>query len=220
MKHFLFLGTVTATVGIGLVIFSCRLLWPPTAHQPDSATLASDSDGFELVPSLSADQHNEIQELKRQVQALSAQVLALQVKVLEKQDPKTKPAIESRDDVAATEAWREHLERVEEEFRQEGTDTSWSAATTEALIGALHSEEVTRRAPVSKVECHSKTCRVEITESGAVMQSMPTFTAQFQDRLPSLMTGHNDDRDGQRTLVLYMSRGTIATPMPTEAHRR
>lgn len=111
--------------------------------------------------------------------------------------------------------YRAYMAGVDAAFRAEPTDPPWSSATSLIVRTALSGDGDLRRL-ARNVECHSRTCRVEIADDGPGKLGvlLPMFTQQVGDQLPSAVADRIVNPAGGATIVLYMSRNseTQATP--------
>ena len=113
--------------------------------------------------------------------------------------------------------WRAHMTEVDANFQREARDPRWASSTASALQSGLHASD-TMRDKVRSVECRSQTCRVEITDdgSGAMAKDLPMFVHQLAETLPSMQADQIDDGNGNRTVVLYLSRDDGASAVAAE----
>ena len=96
---------------------------------------------------------------------------------------------------------------VESGFRKESIDQKWATTATSAVQYALNSEDA-GRLQANSIECHSATCRVEVSDdgSGRLDKSLPILAQQLAGTLPNIIANRVDQPNGSSTLVLYMSR--------------
>jgi hypothetical protein len=118
-------------------------------------------------------------------------------------DPRTDPT-------ARADAERDRqaqMEVLEATFWHEAANPEWSAEATEAVQEALTSDVVVQTA-LRSIECHSRTCRVEIADdnTGDLAKSLPLALLQLAQTLPYVTANHIQDSDGSRTMILYISR--------------
>lgn len=145
------------------------------------------------------------------MQSLRARALILQAALQRKEDSEPPPSYQPREKLVVEEEWQAQLEVLEAEFRQEAAEPNWSLARSEALRATLRGGDSTGGEWVKGIECRSRTCRVEVFEAGTVGLDLPILLAQVQERLPSFVSGLKDVPNGERAIVLYMSRD-VADP--------
>jgi len=112
-------------------------------------------------------------------------------------------------------AYRAYMAGVDAAFRAEPIDPAWSSAASSLVRTALSGDSDLRRL-LRNVECHSRTCRVELADDGPGKLGvlLPMFAQQVGDQLPSVVADRIANPAGVATIVLYMSRNseTQATP--------
>jgi hypothetical protein len=214
MKFLFVWSAATIAIGIVLGMGIYRLVWGREAlssaarSSVESVTLESTGNG------------SEVWTLKQKVAELRAQVMALNAQLWAKKPVAPETPVQAKavqgDRSARTDEWRDHVETVEDDFRHEPMDATWSSSATAALQAAIHSNEGVRAAPSRKVECRSRTCRVEIADdgSGQVMQAMPALAMEFEKTFPSHISNRVDDGKGNHSLVFYVSRDDGASVKP------
>jgi hypothetical protein len=95
---------------------------------------------------------------------------------------------------------------VQADFFMEPRDAKWSSNMSTTIRDVAGKSDVMREA-LHNIECHSQTCRVEVTDdgSGKITQEMPIFVNQLGGNLPSAQADRIDNGNGKSTLVLYLT---------------
>jgi hypothetical protein len=142
----------------------------------------------------------EVAEIRQQVARMPGSTLSVETAP----DPRSDPT-------ARLEAERVEQQRIastEAAFRSEKEDARWSQGTVAALRAAFEQAGESLRNQVSSVECRSQSCRVVIGSraSGSVAQDLPLVMSQLGAALPHVTAGQIDQGDGEKSMVLYMSR--------------
>jgi hypothetical protein len=207
MKYIIILSAGAVAVGIVLGMSIHRFVW---GHEDSSGPCGT---SVESVASESTEEAIGVTALKQKVAELHAQIIALNAQLLAEKAvgpkvPQAKAVDGTRNRSTPTDEWRDHVETVEDDFRHEPIDATWSFGATSSLQATISSSEAMRSSPKRDVECRSRTCRVEIADdgSGQAMQAMPALAMELQKTFPSQLSNRVDDGKGNHGLVLYLSR--------------
>lgn len=157
------------------------------------------------------EQQAETALLRQQLAALRQEVAALKGGHPDRaaeQKPAALPAQDMPSKVErerAREAWHVRMVKVEAEFTDEPRDERWSSTMTSALKDAASKHEAIGKR-LQRIDCRSKTCRVEVSDDGsaALTQQLPLFLLQMGNDLPSMQSEQVENGNGQRTTVLYL----------------
>ncbi len=105
------------------------------------------------------------------------------------------------------EEWHAHIADVEAAFHEEARDPNWAAAVGSSVRQAFRSDEAVA-AKLRNVDCRSRTCRLELSDNGPepVSDMLMPVLAQLTGSLPKVKSDQIVDANGQKTVVLYMSR--------------
>jgi hypothetical protein len=157
---------------------------------------------------------DETTSLKQQVALLRREVSEIRQQLARM--PASAPSAETAPDPRSDPTARLEAERVEQQriasteaaFRNEKEDPRWSQGTAASLRAAFGQAGESLRNQVSSVECRSQSCRVVIggDASGSAAQDLPLVMSQLGATLSSVTAGQIDQGDGQKSMVLYLSR--------------
>jgi hypothetical protein len=157
---------------------------------------------------------NDVAQLRHELAGLQAQVWAQERR---SPDPaRTKaadlpvPGDPRSDPEARAEqqrAHREYMAGIDDAFRREVVDPTWSPATSTVVQEAL-AGDTDLRSLARSAECRSRTCRVEIADdgSGKLGKLVPALALRLGQVLPSVAGDRVVDAGGAATVILYMSR--------------
>jgi hypothetical protein len=124
----------------------------------------------------------------------------------EQMDPVTLQAKREED----AQLWKDHMAEVALAFEEETFDRGFAAPAQNAVDQAIQSNPVIRAA-AGKVECRSRTCRVEVRDSRSpdVSKQLPLFLHTVGRVLPNMQADHVEDESGRSTAVLYLTNEQI-----------
>lgn len=148
---------------------------------------------------------NDVAQLRREISALKAEVARLADAKVPDQ-----PVLEPRADDEA-EVSKQHeamLAAVVGAFQKEPADAAWSTAS-KSKIGEVASHNEALRHAIRRVDCRSRTCRVELLDdaSANLGQNLSLFISELTGTLPVVTTDWTKATDGTGTYVLYMGGG-------------
>jgi len=161
---------------------------------------------------------SELAELRGRVAALKTEIAELRGQVKSKPDagaalPQTSvPARNagSRDLQAMAEqeaARHAAMAGVDAAFQRQVLDPDWAGKASSVVQQALNTDEVLRAAG-GKVECRSRTCRVEIVEvaPGNLTERLRPLLSQVGETLPRSTVDYVDEGGGRTRIVVYLDR--------------
>jgi hypothetical protein len=175
----------------------------PVSGNEDYSRPSGDGPAFERIASL----ERRLRALDHEVALLRVEMAAARSDSDAKAQPEPSSEPARRDPERHKAEWHSHIAAVEAAFRTETVDSSW-ASGTERYIEEVFGSQQLLAGTASAIQCHSRTCRVAIPVKGTQEFSaeLPPILMKFADRLPSVQMDHVDDGNGERTLVMYMSR--------------
>jgi len=101
---------------------------------------------------------------------------------------------------------RARVAAAEAAFLGESVDPAWSADVTARLRDALAGREPADAASVSRLECRSRTCRVEFgADASAAERDLPRTLARLAGTLSRATAGRLELGGGREATVLYLS---------------
>lgn len=108
-------------------------------------------------------------------------------------------------------AWEEHMTAVAADFEAEQRDGRW-AQSNAAMLQARATADSVMRDAVKQIECRSTTCRVEMLDDqkGPFGRQLPVFLQALGGTFPTAQATTVTNRDGTRTLSVYLSTTTGA----------
>jgi len=144
----------------------------------------------------------EIVSLRRQIRDLRR---AAPVAATENAENPTPDPLDPAVRAAAEQQRQEQMVMLEADFRREPIDRAWALQTTGAVQDALNSDAA-GQAALQRLECHSRTCRVELAadDTGTLGKSLPLLMQQLAPILPNVMANTVDEENGGG-MVLYLS---------------
>jgi hypothetical protein len=168
----------------------------------------------------------DVERLRGEVALMQRQMLALRAASAEQKAPEAAPAAEpetldpemlreQREE--STRRWKEHMVEVARAFEQEGIDRDFARTTRDAVDRVVQNDAVIQKV-AGKVECRSRTCRVEIRDSKSteVSQQLPRFLQAVGGTLRRAQADYVVGENGQKTLLLYL---TNEEPVAETPHR-
>ena len=187
-----------------------------SSHRFPATPASSPAAGRELADASAAHLAHateQIEQLQRSLLALKSQLAAQQSASKEIASGQQQPSVKessSRENVEArraadAELYREYMAGAAQSFNNEKVDPSWATQTSSRVSATLASDdELKRYRP--RVECRSRTCRVEIQDDGTgiVPTRMPHIAGAVADLFPSIAAEHIDQGNGQRMVALYL----------------
>lgn len=168
----------------------------------------------------------DVERLRGEVALMQRQMLALRAANAEQKAPEAAAAAdpemldpeslrERREE--STRRWKEHMVEVARAFEQEGIDRDFARTTKDAVDRVVQNDAVIQKV-AGRVECRSRTCRVEIRDSKSteVSQQLPRFLQAVGGTLRRAQADYVDGENGQKTLLLYL---TNEEPVAETPHR-
>lgn len=206
MRRFSGILCVVATLSAGL----CWMVYQSVREQvaraaPDAASASRDRPHDDAVtPQLLALQR-ELVELRRQVRAQAQRGTDEPPPPVpaRDRDPRTDPEARAEYERAR----REAIAGVDAAFRGEATDPRWSATASSAIQAVFATDD--RLRPLARgVECHARTCRVEIADdgSGELNKGLPEIAMRVGRELPNAVYDRVQGADGTPRQIIYFSR--------------
>jgi len=123
-------------------------------------------------------------------------------------DPERKAApVDEKELERQREEWHGRIAEVEAAFQEEARDPSWSSQVRQS-VQQVFKEDRTLSERLQKVECRSRTCRLELSDDGPepVSEIMMPALLQLSGSLPKVQSDQITDAAGRKTVVLYMKR--------------
>jgi len=168
----------------------------------------------------------ELERMRGELALVQGQLLALRDRVNEQkapadaavvpEDPEAlDPETLQKEREASTRRWKEHMVEVATAFEQEALDRGFATTMKDAVDRAMQSDPVIQKV-AGKVDCRSRTCRVEIhdAKSSEVSQQLPGFLRAVGGSLRRAQADYVDGNNGQKTVVLYLTNEEPAAPVP------
>lgn len=205
MRYVSALVIVTAAVSV-VAVASLESPAKPKASGAQPAPPANDSPL----------QTGDLPRLRAEIASLKTELAAVQAGLAQTPAREAEPPSEepSRDPARATpeesraesEAeWQLHMAEVADAFAEEPVHKAWADEKQEFVEARLQNEALLSGA-VGRVECRSRTCRVEFTgNSSDVNKELPEFVHSLGQTLPSAQAERIEEPDGRVTMVLYVS---------------
>ncbi|MFB9241550.1 hypothetical protein IV454_06865 [Massilia antarctica] len=155
------------------------------------------------APPPSAPPPNDIAQLRQEVASLRREVADLRM-LLTRAPMAAAPAPLAAPQVAETST----VAPSETMFRAEQTDPAWSTYATSAVRAALARANAGLESQVRRLECRTKTCRVEINPTSADLleSSMAAVLANVAAAIPNMTATQVGSDDGSEATVLYLTR--------------
>ncbi|MDM5181370.1 hypothetical protein PO883_29760, partial [Massilia sp. DJPM01] len=146
---------------------------------------------------------NEFSQLRQEVAGLRREVAELRMMLTRAPGASAPPAL------AAPQAPETPAVAPSETmFRAEQVDPAWSMYATSAVRAALARANAGLESQVRRLECRSKTCRVEINPTSAELleSSMGAVLANVGSAIPNMTATQVGSDDGSEATVLYLTR--------------
>jgi hypothetical protein len=167
----------------------------------------------------------DVERLRGELAQMQGQLLALRARVAEQKAPEAAVATvqpealdpetlrEQRE--ASTQRWKEHMVEVAAAFEQEVLDRDFATTTTDAVGGAIKNDPVLQKV-AGKLDCRSRTCRLEIhdSKSSEVSRQLPIFLQSIGRTLRRAQADYVDGENGQKTVVLYLTNEEPVAEVP------
>ena len=146
----------------------------------------------------------EIESLRTDVEALRAQVAQLRAegRAGSAHEEEVMPSEEEQRAM-----WEDYVSSAEAGFNEEQTDARWATEFT-ATIQRQIANQPALRGTAKTVECHSKSCKVELRDDGsaAFATELPQLVDELGAQVSKVIFDLEHDAQGRRTQVLYLSR--------------
>ena len=175
-----------------------------------SSTCSEDGQKIDSPPADLAVLRQDVASLKGEIVSLQRQIRELRrvapVAATENaENPTPDPRLDPVARAAAEQMRQEQMALLENNFQREPVDRAWSLQATGAVQEALSSDAI-GQAALQHLECHSRTCRVELAadDTGALGKSLPLLMQQLAPILPNMMANTMDEENGGQ-MVLYLS---------------
>lgn len=163
-----------------------------------------------------ADPGANVERLRSQVALMQGQLASLSERTADEKAPPPEaapPPVEELDPAelrerreADSRRWKEHMAEVAASFEQETLDRSFATTAKESVDKAISANPAIQ-ATARKVDCRSRTCRVEIgdAKSATVEKQIPLLLNSLVRTLPRAQADYRDEENGQKTIVLYLT---------------
>jgi hypothetical protein len=175
-----------------------------------SSTCSENGQRMDSPPADLAALRQDVASLKGEIVSLRRQIREQRrVAPVEATGNAESPTPDSRLDPAARAAAeqmrQEQMALLENNFQREPVDRAWSSQATGAVQEAL-SSDAAGQAALQRLECHSRTCRVELAadDTGSLGKSLPLLMQQLAPILPNVMANTMDEENGGG-MILYLS---------------
>jgi hypothetical protein len=116
------------------------------------------------------------------------------------------PAVRSRASLAEYEAARRaEIQQVETDFENQPRDSRWATTATTAIQEGLRTDDALSSAH-TKVDCRSRSCRVELVEDapGKLSESLRPLLSRLGGTFPASTLDYENEAGGQRKIVVYL----------------
>ncbi|MDQ1830884.1 hypothetical protein [Massilia scottii] len=145
----------------------------------------------------------DIAQLRQEVASLRREVADLRM-MLTRAPISAPPAGAAMPHMAETPA----VAPAETMFRAEQTDPAWSMYATSAVRAALARTNAELESQVRRLECRTKTCRVEMNPTSADLleSSLGAVLANVGAAIPNMTATQVGSDDGSEATVLYLTR--------------
>jgi len=189
--------------------------------------------GVAFVPGGGAGGESEVSPTPVELAELRGRVAALKTEMAElRGQVKSKPVVGSpmpqaelparnagpRDPQAMAEqeaARHAAMVEVESAFQRQALDSNWAGTASAVVQQALSADEVLRAAG-GKVECRSRTCRVEMVEAapGQVTERLRPLLSKLGENLPRSTVDYVDEGGGRTRIVVYLDKDVAPQGAP------
>lgn len=203
------IGTAIA-FGLAASLMAHRKFQASEPAQKQASAVAAKADDQK------ADTGEDVARLRSQLMLVQRQLAALNERADDQNaaPPQTPPPqVEELDPAALRERreassrrWKEHMIDVAASFEHEALDRTFAATAKESVTKAIAARPAIQ-ATVGKVDCRSRTCRVEIgdAKSAAVEKQIPLLLNSLVGTLSRAQADYRDAENGQKTIVLYLT---------------
>lgn len=162
-------------------------------------------------------QTGELPRLRAEIASLKTQIAAVQTGLAQtaarqsehaSDEPSRDPAVAPTPEQSRAESeaeWQVHMAEVAAAFAEEPVQKAW-ADEKQDFVEARLQTEATLSGAAGRVECRSRTCRVEFTGNPTDLnKDLPVFVHSLGQTLPSAQAERIEQPDGRVTMVLYVS---------------
>jgi hypothetical protein len=158
----------------------------------------------------------DLARMRAELGLVQGQLRALQERMTEQTVPEAAAAVEAQEPsdgaslherrVEDARLWKEHMAEVSAAFASEPLDRRFASVGQAAITSAFQKHPVIQAA-AGKIDCRSRTCRVEIADnqSGSLDKELPLFVNSVGGTLPNMKAERVGDRSGPSTMVLYFT---------------
>ncbi|NHZ33117.1 hypothetical protein [Massilia rubra] len=145
---------------------------------------------------------NDIAQLRQEVASLRREVAELRM-ILTRAPPVAQSAVALTAEITA-------VAPAETMFRAEQVDHVWSGQASAAVRAALARANSGLESQVRRLECRTKTCRVEVNPASADLleSATPAVLLNLGATLPNMTATQVGSDDGSEATVLYLARQT------------
>ena len=210
-----------AALGIGALVLALaasvlvyRNLQPPGGTARDTARAAA-AEPVTAAP-VAAKSDADSARMRAELGLLQGQLRALQERVNERKTSEAAAPVEAEeplDEASLMERrkedarlWKEHMAEVSAAFASEPLDRRFASVGETAITAAIQKNPVIQAA-AGKIDCRSRTCRVEIADdqNPKLDKELPLFVQSLGGTLPNMKAERVGDRSGPSTMVLYFT---------------